>query len=271
MSNLIPVSVQRPTLREHADARSRSRALASRAARGMRAPLVIHDLGSGTGSMMHWLAPLLPAPQTWVLHDWNADLLGHAAERAAVDSTGRPVAVTTSVKDVAHLRDGDLGGATLVTMSALLDVLTRDETEAVIRACVAAGAPALFTLSVTGRVSLDPVDPGRPRLRVRLQRPPAARLPTLAGSSDRMPEPPRSTSSSPPAGRSRSRRRPGCSMRLTAPSWTSGWRDGSAAAVEERPALEEWGDEYLRTRAVQLAEGTLKVVVDHQDFLAWPR
>ena len=33
------------------------------------APIVVHDLGSGTGSMMRWLAPLLPGPQTWVLHD----------------------------------------------------------------------------------------------------------------------------------------------------------------------------------------------------------
>jgi len=270
MSNLIPVSVQWLTLREHADARSRSRALASRAARGMREPHVIHDLGSGTGSMMHWLAPLLPAPQTWVLHDWNADLLGHAAERAAVDSTGRPVAVTTSVKDVAHLRDGDLGGATLVTMSALLDVLTRDETEAVIRACVAAGAPALFTLSVTGRVSLDPVDPGdrvfesvfndhqrRAADTRRLLGPDAGAtaidLFESAGWAVEVAETPWLLDAA---------------DRPLLDEWLEGW---VAAAVEERPALEEWGDEYLQTRAVQLAEGTLKVVVDHQDFLAWPR
>ena len=38
-------------------------------------PLVVHDLGSGTGSMARWLAPRLPGPQHWVLHDRDADLL----------------------------------------------------------------------------------------------------------------------------------------------------------------------------------------------------
>ena len=36
---------------------------------------VIHDLGCGTGSMGRWLAPRLPGPQHWVLHDRDADLL----------------------------------------------------------------------------------------------------------------------------------------------------------------------------------------------------
>ena len=36
---------------------------------------VVHDLGSGTGGMPRWLAPLSPRPQHWVLHDRDADLL----------------------------------------------------------------------------------------------------------------------------------------------------------------------------------------------------
>ena len=40
---------------------------------------MIHDLGSGTGSMSRWLAPRLPGPQHWVLHDRDADLLARAA------------------------------------------------------------------------------------------------------------------------------------------------------------------------------------------------
>ena len=48
------------------------------------------------------------------------------------------------------------------------------------------------------------------------------------------------------------------------------WLDGRiAAAVEQRPALEEWAIEYARTRARQLADGTLRIVVEHQDILAW--
>ena len=40
---------------------------------------VIHDLGCGTGAMGRWLAPLLPGPQHWVVHDRDADLLAVAA------------------------------------------------------------------------------------------------------------------------------------------------------------------------------------------------
>ena len=39
----------------------------------------VHDLGSGTGSMARWLAPRLPGPQHWVLHDRDAGLLARAA------------------------------------------------------------------------------------------------------------------------------------------------------------------------------------------------
>ena len=52
-------------LREPADAAARSAELVDRLA--LRSPLLIHDLGSGTGSMARWLAPRLPAPQRWVL------------------------------------------------------------------------------------------------------------------------------------------------------------------------------------------------------------
>ena len=59
--------------------------------------------------------------------------------------------------------------------------------------------------------------------------------------------------------------------RVGAPRSSSEWLEGwVAAAVEERPALEEWADEYLQTRRAQLADGTLRVVVHHQDLLAWP-
>jgi hypothetical protein len=48
--------------------------------------------------------------------------------------------------------------------------------------------------------------------------------------------------------------------------WLDGWLD---AAVEERPALQEWAEEYQQTRLAQLAGGALRVVVQHQDVLAW--
>ena len=275
MSEVIPVSALWLALREAADARSRSVALARTAAAMTRAPLVVHDLGSGTGSMMRWLAPLLPVPQTWVLHDWNDALLDHARrsfDADAGDSSGSDVpepTVRTRVGDLAGLTGDDLAGASLVTMSALLDVLTLDETEAIVRACVATGAPALFTLSVTGRVRVHPPDPGdrlfesafndhqrRTTAGRRLLGPDAATEATTlfraAGWSVRVEASPWVLDASEPA---------------LIREWLEGW---IAAAVEERPALAEWGDEYLLARSRQLAGGTLSVVVDHRDLLAWP-
>src|SRR5262249_49692577 len=97
---------------------------------------------------------LLRGPQHWVLHDRDADLLALAA-RDVPDGT----AVETRLSDVTQLGPDELAGATLVTASALLDLLTGDDLAAGIHTCVEARCPVLLTLSVTGRVQLDPTDP----------------------------------------------------------------------------------------------------------------
>src|SRR5688572_7732032 len=68
-------------LREPADAEARSAELAERLREHLPAgaPLVVHDLGGGTGGMGRWLAPRLRGPQHWVVHDRDADLLELAA------------------------------------------------------------------------------------------------------------------------------------------------------------------------------------------------
>ncbi len=264
MSVIIPVSADWLTLREEADAAARSRSLARRAARLVHGPVTVHDLGSGTGSMMRWLAPQLAAPQTWVLHDWNAALLAHAA--AAPPPS---VSVRTRVGHLEHLRAGDLAGASLVVTSALLDVLSAPEIEAIVSACVAAGVPALFALTVDGQVSIDPVDPGDGvfaaafndhQRRLADDRrllgpdavPVAVDLFRAAGWTVRTDASPWRLGAKDPA--------------LVA-EWLDGWL---AAAVEERPALTEWAREYARTRLAQLAAGRLHVAVHHLDLLAWP-
>lgn len=278
MTVVVPVSVDWLALREEADARSRSRPLAMEVARMLRPPVTVHDLGSGTGSMMRWLTARLPGAQTWVLHDWNHELLEHAATQHAAsqdavaqpagDGTGMPTVVRTNVAHLGLLREEDLAGASLVTTSALLDVLTRDEVEAIVRACVATGAPALFSLTVTGRVEIDPVDPGDRVFEAafndhqrrtgdrRLLGPDAvgvvAGLFRSAGWSVRVADSPWRLADA---------------DLVLIQEWMGGWL---AAAVEERPALQEWAEEYGRTRAGQLAAGSLRVVVHHEDLLAWP-
>jgi SAM-dependent methyltransferase len=123
-------------------------------------PMVIHDLGCGTGSMGRWLAPQLPGRQHWILYDRDADLLEHArAQMVDRAADGAPVTVETRQRDITRLTADDLDGAALVTASALLDLLTVEEIDRIAAACVGAGCPALLTLSVIGRVDLIPVDP----------------------------------------------------------------------------------------------------------------
>jgi Methyltransferase domain len=139
-------------LREPADAAARARDLVALLPGPIR---TIRDLGCGTGSLGRWLAPQLPGPQHWIMSDRDPALLAHAA--ATMPFAG--VTVTTDLSDVTALRAADLAGTDLVTCSALLDILTAEEVEALVLACAGAGTPALFTLSVAGEVTLDPAHP----------------------------------------------------------------------------------------------------------------
>ena len=73
----VRVSPEWLLLREPVDAAARSAELAERVGRHLATAsrLVIHDLGGGSGAMGRWLAPRLPGPQHWVVHDRDADLL----------------------------------------------------------------------------------------------------------------------------------------------------------------------------------------------------
>lgn len=265
MTAVIPASAEWLLLRDQADARSRSRMLAVAAARMVRSPIVVHDLGSTSGSMMRWFAPFLPGRQTWVLHEADP---GRSTEEATNIAVGHPVVIRASDTNAALLAPDALMGASLITASGLLDVVTRDEAEAIVRACITAGAPALLTLTVTGRARLEPVDPGdrvfestfndhqrRIAGERRLLGPDAVstvvELFKAAGWSVRVADSP-------------------WQLDAADAGLVDEWLEGRiAAAVEERPALEEWADEYLRTRARQLADGSLRIVVEHQDILAW--
>lgn len=139
-------------LREPADAAARARDLVAMLPAGIR---TIRDLGCGTGSLGRWLAPQLPVPQHWIMTDRDPALLEHAKANMPFDG----VTVTTELSDVTALTATDLDGTDLVTCSALLDILTADGLDRLVRACAGSRTPALFTLSVTGEVSLDPAGP----------------------------------------------------------------------------------------------------------------
>lgn len=229
--------------------------------------LVVHDLGCGTGSMGRWLAPRLDGPQHWILHDRDPYLLHFAAvasPRAAAD--GSRVTVETRRADVARLTPDALSGASLVTASALLDVLTRDEIEALAEACVGTGCPALLTLSVAGRVELTPSDPLDAEIAEAFNA--HQRRGGLLG--------PDAVTAACEAFSER-----GATVRVNPSPWrlgpddaelTAQWLRGwVGAAVEQRPELGERAERYLQERLAACTAGELHVTVHHSDLLALPR
>jgi hypothetical protein len=230
--------------------------------------LVVHDLGSGTASMARWLAPQLPGPQHWVLHDRDADLLEWAAaDMPVVASDGTPVKVETRHGDVTALTVDDLSDAALVTASALLDLLTADEVDRIAAACGA--TPALFTLSVTGRVALDPPDPLDTRVAAAFH---AHQRRTVAGRRLLGPDAPEALVGA-YAGRGVATtvspspwRLPGGSGELLA-QWFADW---VGAAVEQEAALAAPVAWYAGRRRAEMAAGRLRAIVGHVDVLARP-
>jgi trans-aconitate methyltransferase len=240
-------------LREPADAEARSQELAARLARQLPAgPLEIHDLGGGSGSMGRWLAPRLPGPQRWIVHDRDEALL----ELAGGD-------VEVRVSDVTRLRPEDLGGASLVTASALLDMLTGEELVRMLAAC--AGRPLLLALTVVGRVALSPPDPLDARFAAAFdahQRREGRLGPDAAAAA---------AAQLRDAGAEVTVRpspwRLGAAHAGLAAEWLTGW---VAAAAEQEPALAAEAAAYRERRLEQAAAGELHVTVDHADLLALP-
>jgi hypothetical protein len=227
---------------------------------------VIHDLGCGTGSMGRWLAARLPGPQHWVMHDRDPALLDHARARMVTTAAdGAPVTVQTRQGDLAGLTADDLAGASLVTASALLDLLTEGEVDRLAAACVGAGAPALLTLSVAGRVTLSPAEPLDSRVAAafddhqrravngrRLLGPDAvaaaqAAFTRLGATVALRPSPWRLGPEQ---------------AELTA-EWLRGW---AGAAADQDPDLPT--ARYQEKRLEDAAAGRLRAVIEHTDLLA---
>ncbi|MGH3759244.1 SAM-dependent methyltransferase [Actinophytocola sp.] len=252
-------------LREDADAAARAAELLEPLRAHLAGDeLVIRDLGCGTGSMSRWLAGRLPGPQHWILTDRDPALLARAAS-----SLPSPATAVIDERDLTLLAAADLAGTSLVTGSALLDLLTVEEVMGLAVACVGAGCPALLALSVVGRVSLDPVDPldaaveaafnAHQRRTVdgrRLLGPDSADAATrafegLGAVVHRRPSPWRLGPRDPA---------------LTA-QWLQGW---VSAACEQDPDLARDAVPYLRHRLDECTSGRLRATIAHEDLLALP-
>ena len=258
-------------LREPADAATRAPELVEEIRRYLPAAggMTVHDLGSGTGSMARWLAPQLTGAQHWILYDRDGELLTHAAaDPPGAAADGAPVTTQTRLRDVTRLHPDELAGASLITASALLDVMTSDELERLISSCAGVRCPVLITLSVTGCVELAPADPldrcvadafnAHHRRSVgarRLLGPDAVSAAvegfTRLGFDVQV---------------RRSPWRLGPAQCALAAAWFTGWL---AAASEQRPELAA-ATSYRRRRLAEADEGRLSVTVGHEDLLVLP-
>jgi SAM-dependent methyltransferase len=256
-------------LRANADFAARANGLvAPLLARLDDRPIVVRDLGCGTGSMGRWLAGRLPGPQHWIMQDRDPVLLDIAvANVTGPAADGSPVTVVAQQGDITGLRAADLADTSLVTVSALLDILTADEVAGLVAACAEAGCPALLTLSVVGRVELTPADPlddaiteafNAHQRRVvdgrRLLGPDAVDVTAdlcrgHGATVSVLPSP----------------WRLGAAGAALTREWLRGW---VSAAAAQHPALD--ADAYLRRRLAEVDAGALRVVVHHSDLLALP-
>ncbi len=148
----------------------------------------IVDLGAGSGANLRWLSPKLGGEQAWLLVDHDAALLA-AAETAIRDWASRTGATALAespvrgpgrdgwLDDLVVTGDGfacrasraraDLAAdlerievpeRALVTSSALLDLVSADWLDALVRRCHRASADVYFSLTYDGRTVCTPAD-----------------------------------------------------------------------------------------------------------------
>lgn len=136
-------------LREPADHASRDTDLLRMAASAAGPNPVILDLGCGTGSTVRALVPFLSNSAKWRLVDNDANLLEMAGAEAGE-------AASLHQQDLQDLDKLPLDGATLVTASALLDLVSK---KWLVELASIVGVPVYFALSYNGAMSWSPEDP----------------------------------------------------------------------------------------------------------------
>ncbi len=227
---------------------------------GLSGVLEIIDLGAGTGANQRWLAPRLPFQQRWIHLDHDS-----AISRSLPLPDGTMI-IDGSVEALGRLLAGGTGDHRMVACSALLDVLTMGQLDAVCQALIENQVPALFSLSVTGTLSIRPVDPHDQRLldafndhqrRAGRAGPEAVTLAVDAlcagGFTVRTQETP---------------------WQLTAASDSMFveqlLQERLDAAVAQDDSLAAVAKAWFELRRVQLRLGVLKIEVGHRDILALP-
>jgi hypothetical protein len=145
------------TLREPYDLRARNLTVldAVTASLEPRSSVQVVDLACGTGSTMRALGPRLPARQNWRLIDNDPVLLARATAKPPKDAAITAVALDLN-RDLETAFDEAVD---LVTVSALLDLVSDDWLDRLAVAIAARSIPLYAALSYDGRIGFAPTDP----------------------------------------------------------------------------------------------------------------
>jgi ubiquinone/menaquinone biosynthesis C-methylase UbiE len=259
-------SAQWLALREAHDRAARSRTvLDALAAAFAGAPAIaVVDLGCGTGSTMRAIAGLLPARQHWRLIDDDEALLAYAAQAAPSGTQ-----VTTVAADLAQHLERAIGEEPdVVTLSALLDLVSAAWIDRLAAAMVRLARPLYAALTYDGAVAMTP----------------ATRHDTTviaAVNHHQLTD----KGFGPALGPGAARTAPDCFRRngFAVVEGRSDWRFGNgdrdiqlemlagwAAAAGEIGVARSMLDEWLGERRDHVAAGRSRIRVGHVDFFARP-
>jgi hypothetical protein len=255
------------TLREPADHAARSLTLARAVFDALPSGVLLRilDLAAGTGSNFRYLtagpcARRGPRP-SWLLVDHDPDLLARVPPSPDVE---------TRCLDLSTLGDRTIfDGRSLVTASALLDLVSEEWVGALAARCAANGAAVLFALSYDGRIVCSPEDPDDAAV---------AALVNEHQRTDKGFGPALGPDATDAAARCfaavgyRIEQAP--SDWLLAPESRAlqnqlieGW---AQAASEMSPVRARVIDGWRDRRLAHVAAGWSEIVVGHRDFAAWP-
>lgn len=109
-------------------------------------PWRVIDLGSGTGASVRAISPLLQGPQQWLLVDHDAALLEQAPSMH-----GNATSRTMRLDLASELHRLPFDGCTLVTATALIDLVGAAWLQSLVTACATARVALLLALNVDGR------------------------------------------------------------------------------------------------------------------------
>ncbi len=140
-------------LREPYDARARNPTILDAAVASLsdHASVNIADLACGTGSTLRVLSRRVTARQNWRLVDNDLGLLARAAESTLAGVNAVPVPLDL-YRDLEAALDGPLD---LVTVSALLDLVSEDWLERLVVEIAARQVPLYVALTYDGRIEFD--------------------------------------------------------------------------------------------------------------------